>query len=62
MFERGRAGPFKHGDECPMGGSRRAALAGIQEGGQALGLDLQEVDYLNGVIAVIFELWLTGSL
>ena len=30
------------GDEYPMGGSRRAALTGI-EGGQALEVDLQEV-------------------
>ena len=30
-------------DEYPMGPCRRAALGGMEEGGQALGLDLQKV-------------------
>jgi hypothetical protein len=43
MFERGRARPFGYEDEYPIGGSRRAALTGMEEGGQALEVDLQEV-------------------
>ena len=34
---------FKYEDEYPMGCHRRAALAGVQEGGQVLGLDLRQV-------------------
>ena len=34
---------FGHEDGCPVGGSRRATLAGIEDRGQALGLDRQEV-------------------
>jgi hypothetical protein len=44
MIERGReAEPFEHEDEYPMVRLRRAALAGVQEGGQVLGLDLRQV-------------------
>jgi len=43
MFERGRAGPFKHGQAQPMVRPGRTALAGVQEGGQALGVDLWQV-------------------
>ena len=44
MFERGQeAGLVKREDECSMGPCRRAALSSMEEGGQALGLDIQMV-------------------
>jgi hypothetical protein len=41
--ERGRAGPFEHEEAEPMVKPGRAALAGIQERGQALALDLPQI-------------------
>jgi hypothetical protein len=43
MFERGRVGPFQREQAQPMVTAGRAALASIQERGQILELDLQEV-------------------
>jgi hypothetical protein len=43
MFGRGRAGQFEHEQAQPMVRPRRAALAGIQERGQVLGVDLPQI-------------------
>jgi hypothetical protein len=45
MFERGRAELFEHKQAQPMARLGRAALAGIQERGQVLGVDLWQVPW-----------------
>jgi hypothetical protein len=38
---------FKHEEECSIGRPRRAALAGIYKGGEALEVDLPQVPRQN---------------